>query len=89
MTGVIPQMIEDMIVREETHIFGLSRPSGGVILVIVCWLANGYAVTGKSDFAMEGQFERESAQRQARERAKEEIRGLEMYIRCQLNALVT
>jgi Phage protein (N4 Gp49/phage Sf6 gene 66) family len=83
---MIPQMIEDMIVREETHVFGGRSPSGGVMLVGVFWLANGYAVSGESDYAEEGQFEPGRARLQARERAKEKIRALEAYVRCQLRS---
>jgi hypothetical protein len=86
---MIPQMIDDMIVREETHIFGGRTPSGGVMLVSVFWLANGYAVSGESDYAADGKsqpFDQERAQREARERAKEKIRALEAYMRCQLHS---
>jgi hypothetical protein len=83
---MIPQMIDDMIVREETHVFGGRTPSGGTMLVSVFWLANGYAVSGESDYVEEGQFERDRAQRQARERAKEKILVLEAYMRCQLRS---
>lgn len=83
---VIPQMIDDMIVREETHVFGGRSPSGGAMLVGVFWLANGYAVSGESDYAEDGKFERERAQRQARDRAKEKIRSLDAYMRCQLHS---
>lgn len=81
---MIPQMIDDMIVREETHIFGGRTPSGGTMLVSVFWLANGYAVSGESEYIEEGKFEHERARLQARERAKEKIRALEAYTRCQL-----
>lgn len=83
---MIPQMIEDMIVREETHVFGGRSPSGGTMLVSVFWLANGYAVSGESEYVEDGKFEREPAQLQARERAKEKIRVLEAYMRCQLHS---
>ena len=83
---MIPQMIEDMIVREETYVFGGQTPSGGMMLVSVFWLANGYAVSGESEYAEDSRFERERAQAQARERAKEKIRALEAYMRCQLHS---
>lgn len=80
-------MIEDMIVREETHIFGGRTPSGGTMLVSVFWLANGYAVSGESEHVENGKwFDQERAQLQARERAKEKIRMLEAYMRCQLHS---
>jgi len=85
MTGVMPQMIEDMIVREETHIFGGRSPSGGVMLVSVFWLANGYAVSGESDYTEDGKLDDERAKLQARDRAKEKIRALHAYTRCQLH----
>lgn len=80
------QMIEDMIVREETHVFGGGTPSGGMMLVGVFWLANGYAVSGQSEYAEDGKFEPGRAKQQARESAKEKIRVLEAYTRCQLHS---
>lgn len=71
---VTPARLEEMIVKEEYHVFGQTT------LTVCCLtLKNGFTVTGESACASPENFNAELGQRIARENAKQKIWALEGY----------
>lgn len=71
---ITPQRIEEVIVREDYHMFP------GTTLTICCLvLANGFTVTGESACASPKNFDIEIGKSIARESAKQKIWAFEGY----------
>ena len=71
---VTPQRLEEVIVKEEYHVFGQTT------LTVCCLtLKNGFTVTGESACASPENYNAELGQRIARENAKQKIWALEGY----------
>lgn len=71
---VTPARIDEVIAKEEFHVFG-----GSTLTVCCLTLANGFTVTGESACASPENFNAELGQRIARENAKQKIWALEGY----------
>lgn len=71
---VTPARIDEVIVKEEFHVFG-----GSTLTVCCLTLANGFTVTGESACASPENFNAELGQRIARDNAKQKIWALEGY----------
>lgn len=71
---VTPARIDEVIAKEEFHVFG-----GSTLTVCCLTLANGFTVTGESACASPENFNAELGQRIARDNAKQKIWALEGY----------
>jgi len=72
---VTPERLEEVIVREDYHVFP------GTLLTVCCLrLRNGFTVTGESACASPENFNAELGRKIAREHAKQKIWPLEGYL---------
>jgi len=72
---VTPARIDEVIDKEEFHVFG-----GSTLTVCCLTLKNGFTVTGESACASPANFNAELGQRIARDNAKQKIWALEGYL---------
>ena len=71
---ITPERIEEIIIREEYHVF-----AGTTVTVCCLVLQNGFTVVGESACASPENFDEELGRRIARDNAKQKIWALEGY----------